>query len=294
MKFFKVIIFIISILFLVYVGINNFNGIKESVIFERNSLKLEIFILSIVYAISLTFVAMSWKKILNLLSKDKLPFSLVWVWLKSNLYKYLPGNVFNYVSRQFVSKKMGLSHKVLLQSNVVEAILIISTAIIISGVILLLIYDFTVNEYFSFINSNYIYIICLFIIVVFWYLHKYKQIKVTDYWECMIYYSVFFILIGVSAYYVLNYQMNIEFPFLLITAIYTFAWLVGFITPGAPGGIGVRESVFVFLSHGILGEPDAIVLSGMLRFISLLGEIILFFVANKMLNKSEMVNNEKI
>lgn len=283
----KIIIFIISLLFIAYISYNNYDNIKESLIFDRKNILLELLFLSLVYAISLIFVAIAWQNILSLLSNKKLSLLLILVWLKSNIYKYLPGNIFNYVYRQLISKKMGVSHKVLLESNIVEAILIISTSILISSIILLLVYDFTFNEYFSLINTNYIYIVISFFITVFWYLYKYRQIKVINYWKSIACYMIFFIGIGGSVYFVLNYQMNIEFSFLLITAIYTFAWLVGFITPGAPGGIGVRESVFIILSHGVLGEVDAVILSAILRFVSIIGEVILFVIASIMLKNIE-------
>lgn len=283
----KIIIFIISLLFIAYISYNNYDNIKESLIFDRKNILLELLFLSLVYAISLIFVAIAWQNILSLLSNKKLSLLLILVWLKSNIYKYLPGNIFNYVYRQLISKKMGVSHKVLLESNIVEAILIISTSILISSIILLLVYDFTFNEYFSLINTNYIYIVISFFITVFWYLYKYRQIKVINYWKSIACYMIFFIGIGGSVYFVLNYQMNIEFSFLLITAIYTFAWLVGFITPGASGGIGVREGVFIILLHGVLGEVDAVILSAILRFVSIIGEVILFVIASIMLKNIE-------
>ena len=264
---------------------DSYSEIKINPIFNRTFLWVEVLIIAIFYAGTLFLVATGWKKILILLTKKNLSSEFTWVWLKSNIYKYLPGNVFNYVDRQIVANKMGISHQELIQSNIVETILIISTSILISSSILLFMYDFDMNEYFSFFNITYIYVGLVLFAGVLLYFYKYKNIKVTDYWQSMLLYALFFIGIGIIAYYIVNYQMNIKISFLLITAIYTFAWLVGFITPGAPGGIGVRESVFIFLSHGLLGEADAVVLSAMLRIISLIGEVMLFALASKMLKK---------
>ena len=285
MKFFKIFSFIASLLFLGYILSGNYSEIKNSLLFTRKNIVLETALLAVAYALSLFFVALGWKSILSLLTKKKLSFSFVWVWLQSNVYKYLPGNVFNYVSRQIISKKMGVEHKILIESNIVEALLLASSSLVLSGSILYFIYDLSVNEYFSFLNKNYIYVGLILVGLLLWYLNKFKKIQIIDSKIVILCYLIFFLTLGASAYIILNYQMKIEFSFLLITAIYSFAWLVGFITPGAPGGIGVRESVFVILSNGLLTESDAVVLSMMLRFVSIVGEVILFVIASMILNR---------
>ena len=35
---------------------------------------------------------------------------------------------------------------------------------------------------------------------------------------------------------------------IVLTGAFMFAWIVGFVTPGAPGGIGIREGVMIFVS----------------------------------------------
>ena len=32
-----------------------------------------------------------------------------------------------------------------------------------------------------------------------------------------------------------------------LTGAFLFAWIIGFVTPGAPGGIGIREGVMLFV-----------------------------------------------
>jgi len=62
-------------------------------------------------------------------------------------------------------------------------------------------------------------------------------------------------------------------------SIYTISWLIGFITPGASGGLGIREGTFVaittFLELNI--ASDIIIFSVLLvRLINILIDIILF------------------
>jgi len=284
-KILKISIFLFSLAFLVYILFDNYQTIKNNELFDRKYIAIEIIILSIIYAFIFTFVAIAWKSIVENISHKKISNSLVWVWLKTNIYKYLPGNVFHYAGRHILAKQIGIKHNILLKSNIVEILLMLSTSLIISSVILLLFYNFNINEYLNVINKNIVYIGLFIYGIILIAFSKYKNIDLLSYKNTIIYYGIFFIGIGFIAYIVLNYQMGINCSFLMITAIYTFAWLVGFVTPGAPGGIGVRESIFVVFSNGLLSMSDALVLSMVLRISNIIGEIILFIIAEKMLIK---------
>ena len=73
---------------------------------------------------------------------------------------------------------------------------------------------------------------------------------------------------------IVNIFLDINF---IITAklivIFSIAWIAGFIIPGAPGGIGVREAVIIFFITPIIGEAQSIAVAIALRFITLLGDV---------------------
>lgn len=54
------------------------------------------------------------------------------------------------------------------------------------------------------------------------------------------------------------------------------AFVAGFITPGAPGGVGVREAVSLFLLGEMIGE--SVILSGIviMRVLSIIGDVFSF------------------
>jgi glycosyltransferase 2 family protein len=62
--------------------------------------------------------------------------------------------------------------------------------------------------------------------------------------------------------------------FALLTAAFAIAWVVGFVTPGAPAGIGVREAVLTLILGGPLGAASAAVLIIALRVATTLGDIL--------------------
>jgi uncharacterized membrane protein YbhN (UPF0104 family) len=87
-------------------------------------------------------------------------------------------------------------------------------------------------------------------------------------------YFIFFLIAGLLLVIIVNTFLNINF---IITAklvvIFSIAWVAGFIIPGAPGGIGVREAVIIFFITPIIGEAQSIAVAIALRFITLLGDV---------------------
>jgi len=57
------------------------------------------------------------------------------------------------------------------------------------------------------------------------------------------------------------------------------AWVLGFIIPGAPGGIGIREVILAGLYAQELGQGMAVGLSVVLRVITSLGDLATFTLA---------------
>jgi uncharacterized membrane protein YbhN (UPF0104 family) len=64
--------------------------------------------------------------------------------------------------------------------------------------------------------------------------------------------------------------------FALLTAAFTLAWAVGFVTPGAPAGIGVREATLLLVLGPALGATDASLLILGLRVATTLGDLLCF------------------
>jgi len=75
--------------------------------------------------------------------------------------------------------------------------------------------------------------------------------------------------------------------FVAVGAIYLFGWLVGFVVPGAPGGIGVREAVFIILLAPLVGEANALTYSIAVRLVTIGGDI-LFYLAGLGLRKEKI------
>lgn len=58
-----------------------------------------------------------------------------------------------------------------------------------------------------------------------------------------------------------------------VVAMTALAWTAGFVIVGVPGGIGVRESIFIALLSGPLGEGDATAVALVARLVSILADL---------------------
>jgi hypothetical protein len=61
---------------------------------------------------------------------------------------------------------------------------------------------------------------------------------------------------------------------ILLTGAFASSWLIGFVTPGAPAGLGVREAVLTFWLNESLPAESVVVLVLALRIATTLGDLI--------------------
>ena len=61
---------------------------------------------------------------------------------------------------------------------------------------------------------------------------------------------------------------------------FALAFVVGYVTPGSPGGLGVREAILDGLYAPTLGSGVAAGLFVVLRVLSVAGDVLTFFVAS--------------
>jgi uncharacterized membrane protein YbhN (UPF0104 family) len=63
-------------------------------------------------------------------------------------------------------------------------------------------------------------------------------------------------------------------PFVPLLGVYSIAWLFGFLVPGAPAGLGVREAVLLLGLTPLSSRESALVIAAGLRIVSTLGDLL--------------------
>ncbi|MDD5267454.1 MAG: lysylphosphatidylglycerol synthase domain-containing protein [Methylococcales bacterium] len=78
-----------------------------------------------------------------------------------------------------------------------------------------------------------------------------------------------------------------------LTCLFSIAWLAGYLVPGAPAGVGVREAMMVLLLSPVLGAGTAVGLGITLRVTTTVGDAVAFMlgVAMRKLHSHLFISN---
>ena len=76
--------------------------------------------------------------------------------------------------------------------------------------------------------------------------------------------------------------------FSALCGAYVLAWLAGFITPGTPAGVGVREIVLLFLLRGQIEQADLLLAIVLGRVVTVIGDL-LYFIMATFINKKRRI-----
>lgn len=206
-----------------------------------------------------------WLVFTRSLSGRKIPFSAAMpVYTQSNLYKYLPGNVFQYVGRNQLAADMEISHVDVACATVLDVLFCVFWTAVISVIML----GGRIAELLSKYGRNLLIVGAVGIVIVIALILAVRM-KFRDKFKAYISrYSKAFakenrpmLLRGVFYYLLQNAVSAAMYMGCLalivpqadtgeltaLTGAFLFAWIIGFVTPGAPGGIGIREGVMLFV-----------------------------------------------
>ena len=194
---------------------------------------------------------------------------------KSQIVKYLPGNFAHMVGRYFLSKEL-MRKKIFINSLLLESVLLILAASIV-GIYLIFqrFYFIPVIWYFSAVSVFIVFFICLYSLV-----RKYIGLPNVPIKVVLLILTLFIISLfvhGVGLYLSsLVLGDNHGISYVDLTVFFSFAFVAGYILPGASGGIGVRESIFVSLFEPGLTQAFALEIIIFYRCVSVVVDIVFF------------------
>lgn len=103
---------------------------------------------------------------------------------------------------------------------------------------------------------------------------------------CYMVYALNFVMVGVGLWVVataLSPQPVGAGTLVLLIGAFASSWILGFLAPGAPAGLGVREAVLSLWLGSSFGAPTAVALILMLRIATTLGDLLNFIWGTIML-----------
>jgi len=257
----------------------------------------------VIYAILVIALATIYYFLLKIFSSaDISPKDNIFIYCKSNLYKYLPGNVFHYIGRNQIALDNEVSHGGPIAATIAEMLLLtiaaLITAIIFAGQRAI---KWSLDNY----TAHQVIIVVVLIVMVllvgvslFSVISKRKiavgkikpanRIRFTAAIKFVVMYIVFFILNGLM-FIVLLRSIGGELSNSLILPVigmYTLSWMIGFITPGAPAGLGIREAIMSALLFGVVEAEVVISAVVVYRIITILGDIVAYIIVHQLGSKS--------
>ncbi|MEZ5472838.1 MAG: hypothetical protein R3E90_13790 [Marinicella sp.] len=211
------------------------------------------------------------------LLKFKEPQRCAKIYFKSQIMKYLPGNIFHFMFRHQQTKNKNFTHKQLGMVAFYESLLLVLAAFIVAN--LLFYWPDQITWLTSWLPVPFWAIVLMeFIGAVFMIRIMINIGPITALLSYFIYFAgmglITYMLIGV-----LNFESQ---PYLFITACFALSWLAGYVIPGAPGGTGVRELIFIMLCSPKMAEHEALIIIALIRLISIFSEGVIYLLAEKL------------
>lgn len=249
---------------------------------------------SVTYALISTLLALAWWRLLAALSPVAPPsLAVMSSYAVSQYGRYLPGNVAHYALRHAWNRRFGVPHESLGLAAVLEAVLLLLIASALT-----LFTDARGNGLVSYIDPRVAIALPLAGLAALWLALRWAQrrggigrlhipvLSAPALITGLLCYCGFLVLCA-ALLAGLAHCIGIDsgsFPRLLATS--SGSWLAGFIVVGAPAGLGVREATFVALSQADMDERHALLLIGLYRIVTFLGDT-LFMAAGMFYQRAQ-------
>lgn len=238
--------------------------------------------LAFAYAGALCVLAYAWWRLLAGLAPEPPPkLPTMTTWAVSQYARYLPGNVAHYALRHAWSRRYATSHAVLGLAALGEAALLLLAALLLTlsgGTSVRLLPGVDARLALASLSAAMLVGLALWRRlrrrggIRGWTLPELPPAAPVVVFACDL---AFFaatagILCGIG--HLLGTDAG--WPMMLVAG--AASWAAGFVVIGAPAGLGVRETVFVALTGGALGEENALLMMAMYRLVTFSGDTLLF------------------
>ncbi|MCU7924163.1 MAG: hypothetical protein KZQ88_15850 [Candidatus Thiodiazotropha sp. (ex Dulcina madagascariensis)] len=208
--------------------------------------------------------------------------TLTRIYGKSQIGKYIPGNIAHLAGRHAMGKAAGMSHASLALTSIFEITGLFSAALIIT-----LIGGNTITHQFD--QLSWLPIAAPLILIVYLFtpsiLHRYRPtislVSPALMLQPLLYYLLFFLISGLALVLICFFtgKITLSVDSTLLLSAFAISWSIGFITPGAPSGIGIREAILILLLTPLSGEGPALILALLFRLVTVGGDVVFFFLS---------------
>jgi len=254
-------------------------------------------VFSVTYTLALYALGFLYKFSLELLVAKKLGIAdTLSVYFRANLCKYLPGNVMQFVARNLYAEKIGLSQAKMVFGSLLDVMMVTAVSIVLCLVFVNELFFTIVEDVFS-INVYIIFFAVTFGLILIFFLiarkghilnkiiNEFKQsLDNVNVAKVLLYIGKSFGIIsfmhtvaGLMFFYLLQTISSVTaVSVFIVISVYIAAWLLGFITPGSPGGVGVKEAVLLLVLSEFYGRENVVICVVLFRLVTITADILAF------------------
>ena len=268
-----------------------------------------IVILALIQVFIILTATYPWLMFVKILSGERIAFKdAMVVFAKANIFKYIPGNVFQFVARNELAVRKKISHVDVAMATLLDTVFNLLVAFILS---ICLLGQGAIEYLKSGVISGKIIalgviLLLILIIAVFCVFRDKFSIKLKQYRGCFTA-SNFVRFFKANLYYIFNNVMNGVMLVIVLDGVfgtsyqayemrsligaYLLAVIIGMVTPGASGGIGIRETVMLLLTQNLFSESVIVSAMVLLRIALIIADILAYFiqmVLSRLLNVEEI------
>ena len=254
---------------------------------------------SLIYVMTAVFSGMAWWFLLRGSGESYLsPFNAVSITCVTQIAKYLPGNVAHHIGRVFLAANQRLSKSAALFSIFMETLWTVAIASLVALIAVwtagarvldkipevpewwILLGLCTVAMMTPLLGQRF------FKMAAQWWskrqgveLRIVRMPPLSTFWLVGCLYIANYFVLGVILSMIAQTIFHADGGgVLFLSGVFAIAWVTGFVTPGAPAGLGVREVVLVAALSPVYGAETAVGIAAILRVVTLLGDGLVFLV----------------
>lgn len=197
--------------------------------------------------------------------------------LRAQLAKYLPGNVFHFAYRHVAARQEGVGHAALGAALALESVLLIAAA---ASLALGVVADPRIDRIAPWVRSIVLaappaaLLACIAAVFVLRRRAVTSASRAVPAMAAAFAIDVVFFVLAALALRLLCTQPD-ALPFAAWCGWLALAWVVGYVTPGAPGGLGLREAALVLGLSPVVGEAEAMAIALAYRLVTIVADAIL-------------------
>lgn len=251
---------------------------------------LTVLALSVLYGFTFFIPFSAWYYALRQNSPARVPFAAAArIYCLSNIGKYLPGSVMHFAGRQILGSRLGWSHLAIVRATILEigataggiCLVVLAAGLSPSGGPIIASALDRIGIAATYWRPGALILVAggLLALIPLWRLRVFERLFGLPLKAALVVLlldTLYFAIYGIMAAFFVQ-QLSLAGPTpapAQIAIAFLVGWLVGFAIPGAPGGLGVRESVIVLLLAGTGdgGSTTALALGLGMRFVNTLGD----------------------